>query len=414
MKKNNRYSLLMLLFVLLFYKPAETNIAEYFADKNFSWLLHTSEKERPSHKKEMLLSASALQELSNKIHEYYENLFRHKSFNGCVLVAIGDKIIYQNAFGYSDIRQKTCLHIHSLFQLASVSKIFTATAVLKLYEQKQIDLYAPVQKYIPEFPYPNITIHHLLTHTSGLVNYLHTMQNIGRQDTVLSHQSVLQYLVHKKPRTEFRAGKRYKYCNTNYAILACLIERASGMSYSDFLKKEIFIPLDMKHTNTIYYVDVFDESTTSSHEYKSRSVPFYAGDFILGDKSIYSDIQDLFKFSQHFMNKKILHDTIMQKMFKGVKTNRYGILYGYGIRIRDYEDSAKMVVFHNGWWHGYRTSFQMRPKDKITLIVLSNHIHKTTYYTYPVFQTIDEVLYKNNKTSKDSIFKSSYPGLDEE
>jgi CubicO group peptidase (beta-lactamase class C family) len=390
---------------MAFYKPAETNVF-YFK------FIPTLKYSNPitSHSK-IKLNSSIIRILANKIHEHYENLFKQKAFNGCVLVAIEDKVIYENAFGYNDGRLKTCLSTNHIFQLASVSKIFTAIAVLKLYEQTKLNINDEVKKYIPEFPYTNVTIQHLLNHTSGLPNYLHLMPEIGRQDTVLSHQSVLEFLIKRKIRPEFKAGKRHKYCNTNYAILACLIEKVSGMSYSDFLKKEIFIPYNMPHTNTIHYIDIFDENTTTSNEYKSRNVPFYAGDFILGDKSIYSNVHDLFQFSQHFLNGRVLNDTLMKIMLDGVKTNRYGMLYGCGIRIRDAQDSSKTIWFHNGWWHGYRTSFQMRPKDKVTIIVLSNHIHKTAYYTYPIYNIIDEILYSNGST--DDSKKQTYSELDD-
>jgi CubicO group peptidase (beta-lactamase class C family) len=115
------------------------------------------------------------------------------------------------------------------------------------------------------------------------------------------------------------------------------------------------------------------------------------------------------------LNGKILNDTLIELMTKGVKTNRYGMLYGYGIRIKNYQDSSKTIWFHNGWWHGYRTSFQMRPKDKVTVIVLSNHIHKTTYYTEPIYQTIDEVLYNvDNKFNPSNSQQKVYPELDDE
>lgn len=413
MMKNN-YLILILIFSLIFTKPAETSISDvYFFIKEKAHLF-LSDKTNTKIKNNKL-NASTLRILSNKIHEYYDKLFHQNAFNGCVLVAIGDKIIYENALGYNDFKKTQCLNTNSLFQLASVSKIFTATAILKLYEKKMLDINDYVIKYIPEFPYKDVKISHLLNHTAGLPNYLHLMSEIGRQDTILSHEAVLQFLCQKRFRQEFRTGRRHKYCNTNYAVLACLIERVSGMKYSDFLKKEIFIPAQMNSTNTIYYIDVFDENTTLSREYKTRSVPFYAGDFILGDKSIYSNIHDLFNFSQSFLNGKILNDTLIELMTKGVKTNRYGMLYGYGIRIKNHQDSSKTIWFHNGWWHGYRTSFQMRPKDKVTVIVLSNHIHKTTYYTEPIYQTIDEVLYNvDNNFNPTNSQQKVYPELDDE
>lgn len=404
----NKTLIIVFSIILFLIKPSGSIVPEYPQKYFYTDKKKNSSFESPSSK----INAAAIKTLANTIHEYYEQLFRNKQFNGCVLVAIGDNIVYTNAFGYSDIRQKICLNTHSLFQLASVSKIFTAVAILKLYEQHLLTIHDEVKKYLPEFPYDNITIKQLLNHTSGLPNYLHLMTDITRQDTVLNHSSVLQFLMHKKLKPEFKAGRRYKYCNTNYAILACIIERVSKMSYSDFLKKEIFNPCNMVHTNTIYFVDVFDDNTTTSHEYKNKHLPFYAGDFILGDKSIYSNIYDLFQFSQNFLNHKILNDTTIQLMTRGVRTNKYGMLYGLGIRIKNHEDKDKTILFHNGWWHGYRTAFQMRPKDKVTVIVLSNHIYKTAYHTYSIFEYIDKILY--NQQQPDNHNTPIYPSLSDE
>lgn len=409
MTMNKSHIILTILFTIIFTKLIETRVPIY--KNNIPSIIQKQNTSSSFHTK---INTSTLRIISNKIHEHYQKLFEQKLFNGCVLVAIDGQIIYQNAFGYSDIKQKTCLNLNSLFQLASVSKILTATAIMKLYEKKLINIYHPVKEYIPNFPYPDINVYHLLTHTSGLPNYLHLMPDIVRQDTILSHHSVLEFLIKKKHRLEFKAGKRHKYCNTNYAVLACIIEKITGMSYSDFLKKEIFIPCQMSNTNTIYYIDIFDENTTCSHEYKSRRVPFYAGDFILGDKSIYSNIIDLFHFGQYFLNRKIIHDTTIRLMTKGVPTKKYDMLYGCGLRIKNYQDTTKTIWFHNGWWHGYRTSFQMRPKDKVIVIVLSNHIYKTTYFTHPIFETIDEVLYQQNTYPEAAHTHSVYPTLDEE
>lgn len=398
----NKYLYIIIFFILLSYKPAETSVNKYTTLVNQSF-------EKPV--ETFKVNSKVLYLIKNKIDEYYKNLYRQSAFNGCVLVAIDNQIIYKNALGYNDAKNKILLDTQNIFQMASVSKIFTATAVLKLYEAKKLNIHEHVIHYIPDFPYKDVTIYQLLNHTAGLPNYLYLMPEIGRQDTMLSHQSVLQFLIHKKPKPEFRPGKRHKYCNTNYAILACIIEKVSGMSYSDFLKKEIFIPCNMTKTNTIHYIDIFDENTTLSNEYKSRTVPFYAGDFILGDKSIYSNIQDLFRFSQMFLNKKILSDTTLKIMLSGVKTNHYDMLYGCGIRIKNYQDSSQMIWFHNGWWHGYRTCFQMRPKDKVTIIVLSNHIYKTTYYTQPIYEIIDEILYQKNNSSHPH---QMYPSIDNE
>ncbi len=393
---------------ILFFNTIGTSVFDY-SFPNISKISRKADNKKESFIK---INQALIQTISEKISKHYLNLFKHRVFNGCVLVAIDGNIIYENAFGYSDIHQKAPLTTNNIFQLASVSKIFTATAIMKLYEQGKLDINQTLQYYFPQFPYNTITIKQLLNHTSGLPNYLNLMKDVVRQDTTLSSQSVLDFFAAHKYKLEYKPGRRYHYCNTNYVLLACLVEKISGSSFSDFLKKEIFTPAEMPHTNTIQYVDMFDKNTTTSSEYKKRYMPLYACDFILGDKSIYSSTHDLLNFSKNLMDGKILSPTTLQMMTEGVPTKRYGMYYGFGLRIRDAKDSAKMIIFHNGWWHGYRTAFQMRPKDRVTVIVLSNHIHKTAYYTYPVFQAIDEVLY-NNKTEINSN-QEIYPTLGDE
>ncbi|NCC74557.1 MAG: class A beta-lactamase-related serine hydrolase, partial [Sphingobacteriia bacterium] len=166
-------------------------------------------------------------------------------FNGNVLVAYKGYPVARYSHGYANYYTRERLNHHTLFQLASVSKAFTAMSVLILYERGQINIYQPVQQYIPEFPFPDITIRHLLQHTSGLPNYMFYVDNYWQKDQPLHYSDVLNLLkVHGKG-LGFTPGRRFHYSNTGYAMLAMIVEKVSGIPYYRFVKENIFNPLGM-------------------------------------------------------------------------------------------------------------------------------------------------------------------------
>src|SRR6478735_1263778 len=172
-------------------------------------------------------------------------------FNGCVLVAEKGVILYQNCFG-EDCNGKDepeVLSFTSRFQLASMTKTFTAVAVLKLMEEKKLSLEDSLQKFFPEFPYKGITIKMLLSHRSGLPYYAYAFQDSTRYGQYgPDNAEVLQWFIKVKPDPYDKPDKGFSYNNTNYMLLALIIEQVSGMTYSDYIRKKICIPLGMKNT----------------------------------------------------------------------------------------------------------------------------------------------------------------------
>ncbi|MCK6648358.1 MAG: beta-lactamase family protein [Bacteroidia bacterium] len=162
-------------------------------------------------------------------------------FNAAVLIAQGGQIIYQNAFGYSDIKKKTPLTLHSQFQLASASKPLTAAGILLLKDQGKLSLNDSIQKYFPLFPYPGITIKHLLSHRSGLANYIYFCEPYCDEKNcyngkVFDNASMLNIIINTKPDLYSKPDKKFEYCNTNYALLALIIEKVSHQSYATFMR----------------------------------------------------------------------------------------------------------------------------------------------------------------------------------
>ncbi|HXB40291.1 MAG TPA: serine hydrolase domain-containing protein, partial [Bacteroidia bacterium] len=170
-------------------------------------------------------------------------------FNGCVAVSYHDTLLYQKSFGCENISTKKELCCESAFQLASVSKMFTGVAIMKLIEQNKLSVKDPLEKYFPDFPYKGTTVEHLLTHKSGLPNYLYFYYQYAKNDTLpFTNARVLELLKDKHPLPYFKPGKRFMYSNTNYVLLALLVEQLSGQTFTAFMKQEIFDKAGMKHT----------------------------------------------------------------------------------------------------------------------------------------------------------------------
>ncbi len=320
---------------------------------------------------------------------------RLNSFNGSVLVGREGKILLQKSYGIADKENKIYLNDSTMFQLASVSKVITATAILMLHERKLIDIEQPFETYFPGFSYNGITVKQLLCHRSGLPNYIYFLNTEIGTSAKFSNQQVYDQMCFKAPAPYLKPNKRFNYCNTNYALLALLIEKVTGTPYEDYLKKELFEPLGMKNTCTINEID--SNRIAKSYNLKWKVEPGDASDYVLGDKSIFSTPFDLFLFSEAMYQNKILAPETQSLAYAPYSKEQRDNNYGFGWRMRDHKDSVKKEVFHNGWWHGYRTAFHRRLRDKTTIIVLSNQLNKNAYHTYLIYEILD------NKTGQDTL-----------
>lgn len=328
--------------------------------------------------------------ISDRLDNLFTQLYKTRAFNGSVLVAKGGKIIFQKSLGIEDKDNNTPLSDSSMFQLASVSKVITATAALMLYERGKLDLEQDLHFYFPDFPYEDIRVKDLLCHRSGLPNYIYVLnQEIYLPDYKMSNSDMYSYLVEKRPYPYLRPNRRFNYCNTNYAMLGLLIEKVSGKTYSQFVKEEIFEPLGMKYSATIRDIDLNAANITKPYDVRWKTVDFDASDYVLGDKSIYSTPYDLFLFSEALYQNKLLKSETQELAYTPQSREWKSKNYGYGWRMINFKDTAKKEVYHNGWWHGYRSSFHRRLKDTLTVILLSNQLNHATYQTNEVYKIID-------------------------
>lgn len=329
--------------------------------------------------------------LTFSIDTFFRNKVKHAGFNGSVLVANRGKIIYRNAFGFARYESRSQLTDTSAFQLASASKPFTATAILQLYEKKKLRLDDPVNRYIKNFPYDSITIRMLLNHRSGLANYIYLFDSLRLPpDSFITNQQVADYFASTVPKLQATPGRRFQYCNSNYAFLALIIEKASRQKYSEYLEKNIFYPSHMFHT---YVRDIFEKSipayqTRGYHGLDWNPVPPVTYDGVVGDKGIYSTPYDLYLFDQALNHHILLKQETLDEAYAGYSYEKPGIKnYGLGWRIKEFPDGEKLI-YHNGWWRGYNSSFERRPDVGICVVVLTNKYNKTTYSLNPLFDLL--------------------------
>lgn len=325
-------------------------------------------------------------EKSKLLNNLFEKKAKTIGFNGCVLIAQHGQIIYKNMFGFSNLKTKDSLKINSAFQLASTSKPLTAAAILILKEQNKLKLTDDIRQFFPNFPYSKITVEMLLTHRSGLSNYIYFGEpycdaNNCYNGKIFDNNSVIQIMIDTKPQPYASPDKKFEYCNTNYALLASIVEKVSGMSFSDFMVQNIFKPLEMNDTwvhspenDTLY------KNKTVGHTPKGGIEKEVYADYVIGDKGIYSTVEDLFKWNQALYSEKILKKKTLEEAFTGYSNEHKGKRnYGYGWRMID-EGEGNKIVYHNGWWHGYGSLFFRGLNDQTTIILLSNKYNSNMYH----------------------------------
>lgn len=334
-------------------------------------------------KEEIQKYHKAVEEVLNK------NLLRG-SFNGAILVAKNGDIVYENYVGFQDPRKKNkdSLVAETPFQIASTGKTMTSAAVLKLWQEGKLSLDDDVTKYFPGFPYPGITVKSLLNQRSGLPNYLYYMEkgdwNRKQQAT---NTDVLNTLINWKPAKAANADKRFHYCNTNYVLLALIVEKLSGLSFPEFMKQTIFEPLGMKNTFVIGLGEQANQMQSFQANNLVWSLDFSDGPY--GDKNIYSTPRDLLIWDRALTEGKLLNEKTLDAAYTPYSNEKPGIKnYGLGWRMLLYP-GGKKVIYHNGHWHGFNSAFARLPAENATIIIISNKHNNSVYSTakklYEVF-----------------------------
>lgn len=313
-----------------------------------------------------------------RIDAFMMNLHRKNGFNGNVLVAKKGKIIYENAIGWADYLHRDSLKINSVFELASVSKTMTGTAILMLAEQGKLKLDQTVNDFFPDFPYPGITIRMLLSHRSGIMNYVYFVDKLFKsqhrsESKGITNAEVMKLIAEHKPPVYIKPNLRFHYNNSNFMILGAIIEKVTGMRYSQFMKENIFKPCGMHHT-AVYSKAEYEKIPVDvvGHDRTWRySVVQNFLDGPVGDKGIYSTVSDLFLFDRCLRKGMLLSKAWQDSAYTGHNSLVRGHFnYGYGWRI--FEGDGHKVVYHTGWWHGFRHIYLRDLTSDVTIVLLSN------------------------------------------
>lgn len=330
-----------------------------------------------------------------EVHEMIDETFRE--LNGSALVAINDSIIirrsegwvrlFENRKGYEKWSKEELaiarkkpenkLQHETVYELASLSKQFTAAAILKLLSEEKISLTDSLKTFFSGIPYPHVTIHQLLSHTSGLPEYFDFPQSYYDTSHHITNRELIDLLIEKHPKVQFSPGWNYKYTNTNYALLAAIVEQITEMTFEDYLYRHIFTPAGMKKS---FFVTELDSNSSRSiakgHLKNKEELRKYHLNKTVGDKGIYSYPEELFKWKIAFFDeekiipKKYLEMATTQQNKHRGKTPP-SEMYGYGLRLEKSKFYGNLI-YHGGLWQGYQNLMIYRPADNIFIVFLSN------------------------------------------
>lgn len=328
--------------------------------------------------------------------------------NGCFLIAANGDPFYCKCFGFENRVDSSLLHPHSIFQLASVTKPFTATAILQLCERGKIKLENKVIEYLPEFPFSDITIKNLLNHTAGLLDYIndyYVFRNYFPKKEIFDNQDLLQLLIKNKhifkPRTI--PGVAHRYSNTGYAMLALIIEKVTGVSYEEYMRQNIFIPCEMQQTfvtRNIYRCNPQGIVQPYKSYVCNPKAHYDFLDGVVGDKGIYSTLYDVLKFDQQLYQGKLVGDSLLKIAFLPSQSkNGHSINYGLGWRL-DTHPNLGNIVYHRGFWNSYNPALFRYIDNKYTVIILHNNTQD--YSCTSILKDFGNVIGKNWIITPDS------------
>ena len=330
---------------------------------------------------------------TQRLDSVYSAHFERNEFNGNILVAEKGKIIFQKSYGIANEENNENLNIETSFELASVSKQFTAMGIVQLQKEGRLSYNDSIDKYVPELKfYKGITIKNLLVHTGGLPDYMSIMDTNWDKSKIATNEDVIEIFAKLKPEKDFEPNQKYSYSNTGYLLLGTIIERVSGQSFGDYLKEKIFEPLEMD--NSFVYrrrynpkkIDNYAQAYIYSDSLKRNIVPDDSPeedyvvflDGIVGDGMVNSNLHDLFKWDRVLYGNELINADDKKLIFSSYPTeNKEETGYGFGWFVRNDSLYGKRVL-HTGRWAGYLTIIERHIDTDKTIIQLINIENKIT------------------------------------
>jgi len=337
--------------------------------------------------------AALAQDHAAKIQEVLTLAHKYKQFNGSALVAENGKVVYKGAFGLANMEWNIPNTPDTKFRLGSITKQFTATLTMQLIEQGKIKLDAKISDYLPDYRKDigqKVTIHHLLTHTSGIPSYTGQpgfLENVSRNPYKVD-DFVKKYA---SGDLEFEPGSKYAYNNSGYFLLGAIIEHVTGKPYEQVLKENIFDPLGMNNTGYDHHDTIIPKRATgysktpdgyTNAAYLDMSIPYAAG-------SIYSTVEDLYLWDQALYTDKLLSAQSKASMYKPFLED---YAYGWVVQNASFKQNGKdiQVIRHGGGINGFTTTIVRFPQEKNLIVMLDN---TGTGYLDPLSDSIAKILY---------------------
>jgi CubicO group peptidase (beta-lactamase class C family) len=314
--------------------------------------------------------AKQIEQLLNKYNEYGQ-------FNGSALVSENGKIIFKKGFGQANMEWNIPNQPDTKFRLGSISKQFTAFLIVKLAEEGKLKLDVPITTYLPDYPKENgdkITVHHLLTHTSGIPNYTSAPNFLKEKSRNPATPEEFVKTFNKLP-LDFKPGEKFSYSNSGYFLMGYIIEKITGKTYEQYLQETILTPLKMANTG-FDHSEVILKNRAAGYEKHGKefvnssfidmSIPYAAG-------SLYSTVEDLYLWDQALYTTKLLSEKSMESLFKSYISfgdESYG--YGWFLSEEKIGDKQYKIVEHGGGINGFNTIISRVPADKNLVVLLNN------------------------------------------
>ena len=319
--------------------------------------------------------AALAQDHAAKIQEVLTLAHKYRQFNGSALVAENGKVIYKGGFGMANMEWDIPNAADTKFRLGSITKQFTAVLTLKLVEQGKIKLDGKISDYLPDYRKDigeKVTVHHLLTHTSGIPSY--TSQPGFFADVSRNPYKVADFVkTYASGNLEFEPGSKFSYNNSGYFLLGAIVERLTGKTYEQALKEMIFDPLGMKNTGYDHHDTLLAKRATgysrtangyTNAAYLDMSIPYAAG-------SLYSTVEDLYLWDQALYTDKVLTPQSKELMYKPFLRD---YAYGWGIAKTSFKlnDQPVPIITHGGGINGFTTTIVRFPNEKNLIVILDN------------------------------------------
>lgn len=344
------------------------------------------------------------QSKAQKLDSLFSELYKSGKFNGNILIAEKGKTIYQNSFGIGNEERQEKLNLNTVFELMSVSKQFTAMGIVLLKEQGKLSYDDKISQYLPSLEkYSDITLRHLMNHTSGLPDYEEFLDSLLDKSTIATNQDVIQILQKNNIKRIFEPNSTYQYAQTGYALLASIIEVVSKEKYPDFMKSNIFKPLGMKKT----FVHMHRLNPEKIKNYalgyvqdglKKYVLPDVLPDFkgvifhdgIIGGRGIHSTLSDLLIWDRALKNNRLISQKVFDEIYSpAILKNGEKSDYGFGMKIENLPLN-RHILRHTGGSYGYATCFERHLTKDYTIIILQNH--DWDYITMPT-EEVRGILY---------------------